>query len=861
MVALYHASMTDLCVVATGLETARLTSLLNMKILDTPPQQEFDEITRLAALACDAASAAITLIDADRGWFKSRVRVGVPEVPREHALCSLEIDRPTLLVIPDTHLDRRCADNPLTQGDDAIRFYAGAPLITSTGHCIGRLCVMGHEPRVGLTDGQHGALTELASIVSDRIEARQNRQIGLIASQVVDVTSDAILCADNIGRITFWNAAAEAMFGRPAADAIGAELSIIVPQRFRAAHRAGFAAAAQGGHMKLAGQMVALTAVKADGSEFPIELSLSRWQSESGSPAFAAIIRDISARKLLEREREQAWDFLNTVIEHLPAMLFVKDVQTQRYLLMNKAGAEIAELPQADFIGRTDSELFPGRGEGYEARDRAACEVRGVHVHESQHVRTDGQQVHLRTKRLRVDSLEGQPRYLLGLIEDVTEARRAQAEVARLATYDSLTGLRNRVSYIERLGMLVEARSPFALLSIDLDRFKAINDQFGHLVGDDVLLRAALRLSGLASSGDLLARVGGDEFVMVLIGGDADKRCRRVASAIVTALEEPIATDRVRAHIGASVGVALFPKDAETVDAIRQASDLALYRAKDQGRGTACFYSEAMDATMREHQMLEIALREAIEADAITLAFQPVRSLETGHITSFEALARWTHDVRGSVPPSEFIPLAEECGLIEKLGAGLLRRACNEATRWPDHIRVAVNLSPLQFQNDRLCETVRQVLKDTGLASERLQLEVTEGLLIRDVDRTFRQLQQLRSLGIQILMDDFGVGYSSLSYFERFPFDKVKIDRTFVDTAPTSAASQAIIKAVAQLGTTLGMGVVAEGVETKEQLQLLTTYGCSHVQGYLTGRPMTPADAYDAVLTEQKTVENQDFVI
>jgi diguanylate cyclase (GGDEF)-like protein/PAS domain S-box-containing protein len=856
--------MTDRLDNVAGLETARLTSLLNMKILDTPPQQEFDEITRLAALACDAASAAVTLIDRERGWFKSRVRVAVPEVPRDHALCSLEIDQPTLLVIPDTHLDSRCADNPLTRGDGAIRFYAGAPLITSAGHCLGRLCVMGHEPRSGLTAGQHSALTELARIVTDRIEARQNRQIGLIASQVVDVTSDAILCADNIGRITFWNAAAEAMFGRPAADAIGSELSIIVPPRFRAAHRAGFAAAAHSGYMKLAGQSVELTALKADGSEFPIELSLSRWQAESGSPAFAAIVRDASARKLLEHEREQARDFLNTVIEHLPAMLFVKDVDTQRYLLMNKAGAEIAELPQADFIGRTDSELFPGRGEGYEARDRAACETPGVHVFESKHVRADSQHVHLRTKRLRIDMPHGHPGYLLGLTEDVTEARRAQAEVARLAAYDALTGLRNRASYIERLSMLVEARTPFALLSIDLDRFKAINDQFGHLVGDDVLAQVAQRLSGSAISGDLLARAGGDEFVMVLVGDDADARCRRLAPAIVAALEAPIETDRARAHVGASVGVALFPKDGKTAEAVRQASDLALYRAKDQGRGTTCFYSQEMDAAMHEHRLLEIALREAIGTDAITLAFQPVLSLETGQITSFEALARWTHDVRGSIPPSEFIGLAEECGLIGKLGAGLLRKACNEATRWPDHIRVAVNLSPLQFQNDQLCETVRQVLADTGLAPERLQLEVTEVLLIRDVDRTFKQLQQLRSLGIQILMDDFGVGYSSLSYFERFPFDKVKIDRTFVDTAPTSAASQAIIKAVAQLGTTLGMGVVAEGVETKEQLQLLTAFGCSHVQGYLTGRPMTSADAYDAVYPAQPGREpaaHHDFVI
>lgn len=832
--------MIDLHETAASLESTRLTSLLNMGILDTPPQREFDEITRLAALACNVESAAVTLVDANRVWVKSRVCVSTNEVPREHAFCSLEIDQPKLLVIPDTHLDGRCIGNPLTQGPEAIRFYAGAPLITASGHCIGRLCVLDREPRDELTPGQRQALADLASIVIGLIEASHNRQIGLIATQVVDVTSDAILCADSIGRITFWNAAAEAMFGRSATDAIGSELSIIVPPALRSAHRAGFANASRGGYMKLAGQSVELTAIKADGSEFPIELSLGRWQDKKGSHAFAAIIRDVSTRKLLEHEREQARSFLNTVIEHLPAMLFVKDADTQRYLLMNKAGAEIAERPQADFVGRTDSELFPGQGEGYEARDRVACVTPGVHVHESKHLRSDGRLVHLRTKRLRIDVPQSDTGYLLGITEDVTEARHAQAEVARLATYDVLTGLRNRVSFDQRLDLLVAAETPFALMSIDLDRFKAVNDQFGHLMGDEVLAQVALRLSRLATSGDLLARIGGDEFAMVLIGEHAASRSHRIASGIVTAMEDAIETDWVRAYVGASVGVALYPDDGISPQVVRQASDLALYRAKENGRGTACFYSKAMDAAVHERRSLEIALREAIESDAIELAFQPVRLVGSGQIVSFEALARWTDRDRGQIAPSDFIGLAEECGLIEKLGTRLLRKACMEAVQWPDHIRIAVNLSPLQFQSGRLCSSVREILDETGLPAERLQLEVTEGLLIRDVDRTFEQLKQLRSLGIQILMDDFGVGYSSLSYFERFPFDKVKIDRSFIDTALTSAASQAIIKAVVQLGSTLNMGVVAEGVETSEQMDLLTAFGCSHAQGYFLGRPMHP---------------------
>lgn len=828
--------MTDRTTLLEHEEAQRLTNLLSLNILDTPPQREFDELTRMAALACDAASAAITLVDADRVWCKSRVCVEVEEVGREHAFCSLDVARGDILVIPDTWLDERCRANPLITGDKAIRFYAGAALITTAGRCIGRVCVFDEKPRAGLLKGQEDALINLARIAVDLMESNRHRRIGQVAAKVADVTSDAILCADAEGVITYWNTAAEIMFGHPATAAIGAPLDIIMPDDLKQAHHGGFNRAASGAPMTLAGRPVELTAKRADGSTFPIELTLGRWLDD-GKVAFAAIIRDVSARKLLEREREQARMFLDTVIESLPAMLFVKDAGSRRYLLMNKAGAEIAGRPREDFVGRTDSELFPGQGEAYEARDVAASSAPGVHLFESEHVRADGQRFSLRTKRVVVDGANGE-HYLLGMTEDVTEARRAQAEVKRMAEYDSLTGLRNRAGFVTRVEKLVASATAFTLLSVDLDRFKAVNDQFGHLAGDEVLAQVGHRLSELARRGDLVARIGGDEFAMILTGKGAAQRAGELAPQIIAALETPMQAGRLRAFIGASVGGASYPGDGHTPAEIRQAADLALYRAKENGRGSACFYSSALDAVLRDRRQLEQALRQTLSDDAIDVAFQPVFEIRSGVVTSFEALARWQHPTRGLISPADFISLAEECGLIDALGTRVLCKACEEAMTWPRQIAVAVNLSPLQFQSGRLCSSIKGILRDTGLAPERLQLEVTEGLLIRDVDRTFQQLEDLRALGIQILMDDFGVGYSSLSYFQRFRFDKVKIDRSFVDTAPSEVVSQAIIKAVAQVGATLNMGVVAEGVETNRQLEILADLGCTHVQGYLLSRPL-----------------------
>lgn len=542
------------------------------------------------------------------------------------------------------------------------------------------------------------------------------------------------------------------------------------------------------------------------------------------------------ANRTLRRDKDRAETFLRTVVDNLPAMVFVKDAETRQYLLVNEQCVDLIGMPQDDVVGHTDAELFPD-GWRYALRDDALlAEAGGVTVFESQYLSPAGSAVTLRTKRILVDGPERSGQYILGLSENVTETRLAQAEVTRLATHDSLTTLLNRRAFLIELELRIAAGRPFALIDVDLDRFKWINDRHGHPAGDETLLQIAARLLELADDDDRVARTGGDEFSMIV---DAD-RSVEVTDRIHRSLAAPFEITRGMVEVGASCGVAKFPADAGDVDDLRRAADLAMYRAKAEGGGVR-FYSADMDAAANDRRAIALDLSEAIVNGDIRPMYQPVIAADTGAMTSVEALARWRHPKRGDVPPDVFIPIAEELGLIEELGTAILRQACADAARWPESVRVAVNVSPRQIHGGHLCRVVADALRDSGITPDRLQLEVTEGLFMRDVDTTFRQLAALREFGIQILMDDFGTGYSSLSYFQRFTFDKVKIDQSFVRDVLTSRAAAAIIRAIVELGDALGMRVVAEGVETQGQMKALVSLGCTHLQGYLFSPPVDAA--------------------
>jgi len=429
---------------------------------------------------------------------------------------------------------------------------------------------------------------------------------------------------------------------------------------------------------------------------------------------------------------------------------------------------------------------------------------------------------------------------------DVTEKRASEKRIAFLAHHDALTGLANRVQlreHIERTLQRVKRGGKASVLCLDLDNFKAINDTLGHSVGDALLCAVSERLRDLAGDSDLVSRTGGDEFSIVLSGAEEPPAAAATLAAhIVEALSVPFELGDHHVVIGASVGVAIAPDDGDNADQLLKNADMALYRAKGDGRARFHFFESEMDVKAQARRTLELDLRAAVTVGEFEVFYQPIVSLAENRITGFEALLRWNHPTRGRVSPAEFIPLAEETGLITAIGEWVIRQACAEAKTWPSDLRVAVNVSPVQFRNKTLLSTVVSALATSGLRADLLELEITETVLMTNNDATLAVLHELRGLGVRISMDDFGTGYSSLSYLRSFPFDKIKIDQSFVRDLTERPDSIAIIRAVAHLGQSFGMTTTAEGVETQEQLDKMRAEGCNEVQGYFFSKPVPTSE-------------------
>ena len=438
---------------------------------------------------------------------------------------------------------------------------------------------------------------------------------------------------------------------------------------------------------------------------------------------------------------------------------------------------------------------------------------------------------------------------------DLTEMQRSRAEVTRLAEYDSLTGLSNRMQMMRTLEQaIVGVGKPgeCALFLLDLDRFKSVNDTMGHPAGDALLRQVGQRLQRVVGEKGRVGRLGGDEFKVVLPGQHDRAALAALADRIIDTLSQPYSVEGSQVVIGASIGVAIAPDDGVTTEALIRNADLALYAAKGDGRGVHRFYAPAMHADAEDRRQLEQDLREALATDGLHLEYQPVVSAATERVTGFEALLRWRHPVRGAISPALFVPIAEDAGLISQIGDWVMRTACADAAKWPGDVRVAVNVSPIQFANASLPGTIVNALASAGLDAQRLELEITESVFLNDDGVTEAMFKSLKNVGVRLALDDFGTGYSSLGYLKNAPFDKIKIDQSFVRGASIKGnRNSAIIKSIVSLAEALGMDTTAEGAETHDELELIRSLGCSHIQGYIYGKPMVAEEALRRLNADQ----------
>jgi diguanylate cyclase (GGDEF)-like protein/PAS domain S-box-containing protein len=595
-----------------------------------------------------------------------------------------------------------------------------------------------------------------------------------------------------------------------------------------------------------------------EGRSFILEIELNdgRVMAVVNQPmpngGWVATHEDITDRRRAGRELERTRNFLDMIIENVPSPIIVKDVPALRYRFINRAAETYLGVGRDAMLGKSLAEVMPDEASiaVIDAEERKLIATGQAAVLDEHLVATPGNGSRIvNTARLPVMGEDGKPKYLITVIRDLTERKRHEQQIEHLSHHDLLTDLPNRAAFNERLDDAISGAaaktSTCALLMFDIDGFKSINDVYGQETGDAILRLVGERV-GKACDGAFLARVGGDEFAVIAPEGPQPQAAMAFADRIVAAFDRAIEVNGYTLKAGVSIGVAIYPQDGGDSAALVANVDVALEHAKEHARGSIRFFEPETDRQLREERALQQDLALAISRGEIDIHYQPQARMDGG-IVGFEALARWHHPVRGIVPPGRFIPIAEESGSIIEIGEWILRRACEEAASWPNDLSVAVNLSPVQFQHGDLPKLVHEVLLQTGLPAARLELEITESVLIDDLDHAVGILRRLKNLGVRIAMDDFGTGYSSLSYLQAFPFDKIKIDKGFISKIDHCSQSATIVRAVIALGRELSLPVLAEGVETEQQLRFLADESCDGIQGYYIGRPM-PIGAYGEVV-------------
>ncbi|MGU3405026.1 EAL domain-containing protein [Methylobacterium brachiatum] len=675
-----------------------------------------------------------------------------------------------------------------------------------------------------------GSLLRSMAVMRDNIRAMMQREVSqrrvaeALVTDALQTSREGVIVVDAEGVIALANTQALHFFdGLEAAIAAGLSLSRPAPGSPNLDEC--FRALARDGEIRLA-----------DGRW----LRVSRSATQQGG--FVAVCSDISLLKEQEDRLTATNLRLDAALDNMSQGLCLYDAQ-HRLMVVNRRYSEIYGLPAGAIVPGMSAQdvLRVSLAAGNHPGSDLAALLRQEHeAHRGGAWHTQFQEL-ANGRTVSIDRRETADGGFVATYEDVTERRRAEARIAFLAHHDTVTGLPNREALGQQIDLAVAQAgrdAGFAVFAIDLDDFRPVNETLGHGVGDELLAAVGARLTACVREVDCVARLGADEFIVVQRGVDRPEEAAILARRILEVLSAPYSLSNHEISVGLTIGITLAPGDGASCEKLLKNAEVALDRGKTEARGSFRFFEPEMDARLQARRMLERDLRDALAREAFEVYYQPIYSLATDRICGFEALLRWNHPSRGFVSPAEFIPIAEELGLIVPLGEWVLRRACEEAARWPDGLKVAVNVSAVQFTSASLVTAVREALRRTGLPGRRLELEITESVLVANPGATTAILHSLKALGVRVSMDDFGTGYSSLSYLRSFPFDKIKIDQSFVRDLCLKDGTDFIVRAVIGLGTSLGMTTTAEGVETEAQLAHLRAEGCDEVQGYLISRPV-----------------------
>ncbi|MEL7628439.1 EAL domain-containing protein [Pectobacterium aroidearum] len=712
-------------------EDKRLAALREYGIKNVLFDPSLSNLISLAANIFNVPIVLVSLVEAERQLFAASVGVPFCETSRDISFCAHTILKKKIMVVPDALKDARFRNNPLVVGVPYIRFYAGIPLITPSGHAIGTLCIIDLKPRSTFTKRDEHNLQDLASLVMDKLEMRR-LELARKASQVrfeniANTSPDTILCVNEKGMITFWNTAAEHMLEYTDEEIIGRSINTIVPDAF----------VVQLNHLVtdrdslMKGVTLELNVQAKSGSLVPVELSVSMWE-DNDNISYGAILRDI------------------------------------------------------------------------------------------------------------------------------TERRRNEERLFLLAHLDPLTGLANRTLLTSNLETALKNKPAVCIMMVDLDGFKDVNDSLGHSSGDNILVHVAKKIKATVRSGDVVARMGGDEFALLFPGLNDKKVAGKIAEQIIHEISQAMIIDDHQINISASIGAVLYPEYGLTVQDLLTSADLALYQAKSEGRNCYRFFTRELLEVFQAKHAFQLEFVRAYEQHEFEMFYQPQVKLATNEIVGAEALLRWRHPERGLLSPAAFLTALENGPWAERVGDWIVETACRQAAEWcresDRYFRISINLFSAQFRTGMLAQKIMDILARTGLQPSSLELEITENIILRYDENMLQPLKALRDVGIGIAFDDYGTGYASLSMLKNYPVTRLKIDQTFVRTMCESPPDAAIVRAILYLGKSFGLGVIAEGVETLEQSERLRGKGCEEAQGYLFGHPM-PAEEFTQLLKLNKPID------